>query len=85
MAKVKTMVTIMLRKVVSRNIFVDMISGIQNMFGGNLTGYEKMIDKANSQIQAEIKAKGYSFKWVRYEMTQLSNGALAILYYGDLK
>lgn len=76
---------ILIRKVVSRNFIVDFISGIQNFFGGNLTGYEKMIDKAQVQIQEEIKANNYQFKWFRYEVVQLSTGALAILCYGELK
>jgi len=69
-------------KVVSSNIVFDIFSNIQNFFGGNLTKYEKMINKAINQIEEETK--NISFSWFRYEITQLTNGAVAVMLYGEL-
>ncbi len=74
-----------IQKVVSRNFIMDMVSSLQNMVGMNLTSYEKMIDKAIQQINQELKDKKIKVKWYRYEITQLTNGAVAVVFYGDEK
>ena len=74
---------ITINKTVSRNFIVDIVASLQNMFGLNLTGYEKMVEKGMKQIQKEIKNK--DLKWFRYEITQLTNGALSITLYGEEK
>ena len=76
---------ITIQKVVTRNFILDFVTTIQNMLGLNLTVYEKMIQKGMNQIQEELKAKKIKFKWYRYEISQLTNGALAIIIYGDKK
>jgi len=75
--------TIHVNKTVTRNFIMDIIAGIQNTFGMNLTSYEKMVDKAMKQIQEEIK--DLELSWFRYEITQLGNGALSITLYGEVK
>ena len=70
-----------INKTVTRNFIIDMVAGLQNFFGLNLTGYEKMVDKAMEEIQEEIKNKKLS--WFRYEITQLNNGALSVTFYGE--
>jgi uncharacterized protein YbjQ (UPF0145 family) len=72
-----------INKTVSRNFIVDIVSSLQNMFGLNLTGYEKMARKGMNQIQEEIKNK--KIVWFRYEITQMTNGALSITLYGEEK
>lgn len=74
---------ITITKVVSRNFVMDIVSSIQNTFGMNLTSYEKMVQKGMNQIKEELKGKELS--WYRYEITQLTNGAVSITFYGDLK
>jgi len=76
---------ITITRVVSRNFIIDFLGQIQNTFGMNLTGYEKMLNKAVTQITDEIKEKNIKLKWFRYETTQLTNGAVAVLLYGELK
>lgn len=76
---------ITIQKVVSRNFILDFVSSIQNIIGVNLTSYEKMIDKGINQIKAELLKKKITMKWYRYEITQLTNGAVAIVFYGDKK
>ena len=72
---------IYINRTVTRNFIIDMVASLQNFFGLNLTGYEKMVNKGMDQIQEEVKEKKLS--WFRYEITQLSNGALSITFYGE--
>jgi len=74
-----------LTKVVSRDFVTDFIARFQNMVGANLTGYEKMVKKGMKQIQKELDDKNIDLKWYRYEITQLTNGAVSITLYGDKK
>ncbi|MFW9927929.1 MAG: hypothetical protein ACFFD1_00895 [Candidatus Thorarchaeota archaeon] len=71
-------------KVVTKNFIMDLIAKIQNMLGMNLIAYEKMVQKGMQQIQEDIQEKNLKFKWYRYEITQLTNGAVSITLYGDL-
>ena len=75
--------SIYINKTVTRNFVMDMIAGIQNMFGMNLTSYEKMVDKAMKQIKEELGDR--ELLWFRYEITQLGGGALSITLYGEEK
>lgn len=72
-------------KVVSRDFITDFIARFQNLVGSNLTGYEKMVKKGMKQIQKELSDNEIDLKWYRYEMTQLTNGAVSITLYGDEK
>lgn len=72
-----------INKTVARNFIMDFVAGIQNMFGLNLTSYEKMVDKAMKNINDELN--GRELLWFRYEITQLTNGALSITLYGEEK
>jgi uncharacterized protein YbjQ (UPF0145 family) len=76
---------ITITKVVSKNFVLDFWATIQNLVGRNLTTYEKMNREGIKQIEAEIKEKKIKLKWYRYEITQLTNGALMIMLYGDTK
>jgi len=72
-------------KVVSENVLFDMVGSIENFLGANLSKYERMVTKGTNQIEDEVKEKGYEFDWWRYEITQLTNGALVIMLYGETK
>ena len=72
-------------KVVSRDFITDFIASFQNMIGANLTGYEKMVNKGMKQIQKELEENNIKLKWYRYEITQLTNGAVSITLYGDIE
>ena len=76
---------ITITKVVTRNFILDIIASMQNFFGLNLTGYEKMVNKGMEQIQEELKENNIQLNWYRYEITQLTNGAVSITLYGDSK
>jgi len=74
---------ISITKVVTRNFILDFVVRIQNLVGVNLTAYEKMIQNGIKQCTDELKENNITLKWYRYEITQLTNGAIAILLYGD--
>ena len=74
---------ITINKVVTRNFILDFVAKFQNLVGLNLTSYEKMIQKGINEIQEELGEK--KLEWYRYEISQLSNGAMAIMLYGELK
>lgn len=75
------MITII--KVVTRNFLMDFVAKLQNFFGLNLTSYENMVKKGIKQIENELEEKKIKLKWYRYETTQLTNGAMSIMLYGD--
>ena len=79
------MKNITITKVVTRNFILDIVASFQNMVGLNLTSYEKMVKKGTEQIQKEITDRNLRLVWYRYQITQLTNGAIAIMLYGDLK
>jgi len=72
-----------INKTVTRNFIMDIVANLQNLFGMNLTSYEKMVDKAMAQIKEDLGDR--KLRWYRYEITQLGNGALSITLYGDVK
>jgi len=76
---------ILITKVVTQNFIMDFVAKIQNMVGMNIKTYEKMIEKAKYQIEDELKEKKIKLKWYRYEIAQLTNGAMSITIYGDKK
>lgn len=77
--------TITITKVLSRNFIMDIIAKFQNMVGMNLTSYEGMVDKGMKQISDELEENNIELNWYRYEITQLTNGAISITLYGDKK
>lgn len=76
---------ITITKVVSKSFVSDWVAYWQNMVGANLSTYEKMVDKGIKQIEDELKERKIKLEWYRYEISQLTNGAVAIMFYGDEK
>jgi len=74
---------IQITKVVTKNFIQDFKAKIQNALGMNLKSYENMVTKGYEQIKQELKEKKVKLKWYRMEITQLTNGAVAIMLYGD--
>ena len=79
------MKTITITRVVTRNFIMDIISSMQNFFGMNLTSYEKMVETGMEQIKEELEERDIKLNWYRYEITQLTNGAISITLDGDKK
>lgn len=76
---------ITISKVVTKNFVSDWWASIQNIIGSNLTTYENMSKEAIKQIQDELEEQDIKLKWFRYEITQLTNGALMVMLYGEKK
>ena len=83
MDELDNMITI--TKVVTKNFVMDYWARVQNIVGQNLTTYEKMSKTAIMQIKEELKQNNISLKWFRYEITELTNGALMVMLYGEKK
>lgn len=79
------MKSITITKVVSKSFIVDFVENIKNFFGANLTRYESMVNKGIKQIKEEIENEKIKLSWYRYEITQLTNGAIVVMLYGDTK
>ncbi|KKM88823.1 hypothetical protein LCGC14_1254790 [marine sediment metagenome] len=79
------MKSITITKVVSKNFIMDIVASFQNMVGFNLTGYEKMVQRGMEQISEDLEKQKINLSWYRYEITQLTSGAVSITLYGDKK
>ena len=77
------MAKIHITKVLTRNFMADFVSRFQNLIGSNLTYYERMINKGIDDIENEISLSDVKIKWYRYEISQLTNGAMVIIFYGE--
>jgi len=76
---------IVITRVVTRDFVRDWWNGIKNLFGKRLSSYEKMVELGTTQIWQEVSQRNLTMKWYRYEITELTNGALAIIFYGESK
>ena len=72
-------------RVVTKWFVADIIARIKNAFGMRINQYEDMIIKAQAEIWQEIKEEKLSLKWFRYEISQLTNGAMVVMLYGELR
>lgn len=72
-------------RVVTKWFIVDIINSIKNAFGMRLNKYEDMIKKAQDEIWHEIKDEKLNLAWHRYEISQLTNGAMVVMLYGETK
>ncbi len=79
------MKNITITKVVSKNFIMDIVASFQNMVGMNLTAYEKMVQRGMEQISEDLEKQKINLTWYRYEITQLTSGAVSITLYGDKK
>ena len=72
-------------RVVTKFFVIDIINAVKNALGMRLTKYEDMILKAQEEIWKEIEEEEIKLEWYRYEISQLTNGAMTIMLYGDRK
>lgn len=72
-------------RVVSRMFVGDMIASVKNALGLRINQYEEMLEKAKLEMWAELKAEKVALKWYRYEISQLTNGAMVVMLYGEAK
>ena len=74
---------IQITKVVTRNFILDFVAKIQNLFGMNLKVYEDMVAKGHAQIKQELIDKKINLRWYQIVITQLQNGAIVLMLYGE--
>ena len=69
-------------RVVTRDIIVDFLQAIRNIFGMRLTGYEEIIGK---NINALIRSaeKKYKVSWWRLSVNPLTHSSVMITIYGE--
>ncbi len=72
-------------RVVTRSFIVDIIANIKNFLGMRISQYEDMVNDAQEEIWKELKDEKINLKWYRYEISQLTNGAMVIMLYGEAK
>lgn len=72
-------------RVMTRFFVVDIIASVKNFLGMRIEQYEDLIKKAQKEIWEEIKTEGLELSWFRYEITELTNGAIVIMLYGEKK
>ncbi len=72
-------------RVVTKFFVIDIINSVKNALGMRLTKYEDMISKAQEEIWEELKQENVKLSWYRYEISQLTNGAMVIMLYGERK
>jgi len=72
-------------RVVTKFFIIDIINSVKNALGMRLTKYEDMIEKAQKEIWEEIKKEKIKLKWHRYEISQLTSGAMVVMLYGERK
>jgi uncharacterized protein YbjQ (UPF0145 family) len=70
-------------RVVTRNFVIDFVAQVQNLLGRRMSGYEKMIDNGTTDIWKEVHGRKLKMKWYHFQMTQLNNDAIALLFYGE--
>jgi len=70
-------------RVVTKSFITDIIARIKNALGLRLNRYEDMIQEAQDGMWAELKKEKVKLKWYRYEISQLTNGAMVIMLYGE--
>ena len=74
---------IQITKVVTRNFILDFVAKIQNLFGRNLKVYGDMVAKGHAQIKQELIDKKINLRWYQLVITQLQNGAIVLMLYGE--
>ena len=72
-------------RVTTKFFIVDIINRVKNALGMRLTHYEDMIKKAQDEIWDELEEEGIKLTWHRYEISQLTNGAMVVMLYGESK
>ena len=70
-------------RVVTRSFISDFIAKWLNFFGFRIKSYENMINNAIQDILKELEEENVNLKWYRYEISQFTNGAMAIMLYGE--
>jgi uncharacterized protein YbjQ (UPF0145 family) len=70
-------------RVLSRNFVDDFGAELKNIIGGRLKTYEVMLSEGIKECLGELHEKhGDNLSEVKIEISQLTNGSLALIVYG---
>lgn len=69
-------------KVYTKDIITDAFQGIRNFFGLRLRGYERMINKATSEIIKEMNIRYKNISWWKLSINPLTKGSVMITIFG---
>lgn len=72
-------------RVMTRGFIIDLLASIKNFLGMRINQYEDLVIKGKKEIWDELKKEKVNLKWFRYEISQLTNGAMVIMLYGEKK
>jgi len=72
-------------RVVTKFFIIDIINSVKNALGMRLIKYEDMIAEAQKEIWEELQQEKIKLSWHRYEISQLTNGAMVVMLYGERK
>ena len=70
-------------KVITRNFIQDFINSVRNFLGADLPNYEERINGAIRYLYGRID--DLKITWYRLEITEITDGAVAIIIYGEYK
>jgi hypothetical protein len=80
MAKMKEKFS--MTRVVTRDIVVDFLQAVRNLFGMRLFRYEEMISKNISDLVG-LMDKKYRVEWWRLSVNPLTHSSVMITIYGE--
>ncbi|HSI85443.1 MAG: YbjQ family protein [Candidatus Methylacidiphilales bacterium] len=71
----------------SRSVIGNMMGGIQTLFGGNITIYTELCEKARAQafdlmLQHAAQVGGNAIIGIRYDANEVMEGVAEVLCYG---
>ena len=72
-------------RVMTRGFIIDLLASIKNFLEMRINQYEDLVIKGKKEIWDELKKEKVNLKWFRYEISQLTNGAMVIMLYGEKK
>ena len=72
-------------RVMSRFFIADIFARVKNSLGMRIQQYEVMITKAKDEIWKEMEEENIELKWFRFEIKELTNGAIVLMLYGEAK
>lgn len=70
-------------KVMSRNFISDFFGGLRNIIGGEIKTYTKLVEQTIKELYDSLLEKHGELRNVRIETSELTNGAIQIIVWGE--
>ena len=75
---------VFITRVISKNFITDFVQQMRNIVGGRMKSYEKMLDVEIKDAFEELYKVYPSVFNTNFRIQQFTQGAMAIIVYGDL-